>query len=111
MRSRTLQFSSALLLDRTHSFSTLFFTIKEMVRVSGTLGFGAALLLSSTPAVKAVCRKYLDAASTAATNLQNTYFVGGTYPQATQWVWISAVDAFYLRQRAFPTPSRYLHLG
>ncbi|KAG7091283.1 hypothetical protein E1B28_010331 [Marasmius oreades] len=52
-----------------------------------------SLLLASH--TYAACQKYIDAAKTAAKNLQSTYFKNGTYDQA---VWISAVDNFYLLQ-------------
>lgn len=61
----------------------------------------AAALVSLPQLVQANCAKYTDAARAAAGNLQSAYFVNGGYPQSTQWVWISAVDAFYLRQRAY----------
>ena len=47
----------------------------------------------------AACQKYVDPAKNAAKNLQSKYFVDGTY--GDQAVWISAVDTFYLQQRAF----------
>ncbi|KAL0574911.1 hypothetical protein V5O48_007055 [Marasmius crinis-equi] len=44
----------------------------------------------------AACQKYVDAAKSAAKNLQSKYFKDGTY--GDQAVWISAVDTFYLEQ-------------
>ncbi|KAF9262689.1 glycoside hydrolase family 76 protein [Marasmius fiardii PR-910] len=55
-----------------------------------------SLFLSLASYSHATCQKYIDAAKTAAKNLQSTYFKGGTY--GDQAVWISAVDAFYLLQ-------------
>ncbi|KAK0205505.1 glycoside hydrolase family 76 protein [Desarmillaria ectypa] len=54
------------------------------------------LLLSGPALVRGLCQKYVDAATTAATNLQSGYFSGGTYP--SQPVWISAVDAWHLQR-------------
>ncbi|KAH8827857.1 glycoside hydrolase family 76 protein [Flagelloscypha sp. PMI_526] len=53
---------------------------------------------SASPLQKRTCGKYLDAAKVAASSLQSTYFIGGQYDRAQQWVWISANDNFYLRQ-------------
>ncbi len=57
------------------------------------------LLLFGPTLVRGLCQKYVDAAATAAANLQSAYFSGGTYP--SQPVWISAVDAWHLQRRKF----------
>lgn len=44
----------------------------------------------------AACKRYVDAANVAAQNLQNSYYKNGGYPD--QWVWLSAVNVFYLKQ-------------
>ncbi|PBK90828.1 glycoside hydrolase family 76 protein [Armillaria gallica] len=54
------------------------------------------LLLFGPTLVRGLCQKYVDAATTAAANLQSAYFSGGTYP--SQPVWISAVDAWHLQR-------------
>ncbi|KIY67050.1 glycoside hydrolase family 76 protein [Cylindrobasidium torrendii FP15055 ss-10] len=46
--------------------------------------------------VHGLCQKYVDAASTAAKNLQATYFKDGTY--GDQAIWISAVDNWHLQR-------------
>lgn len=53
-------------------------------------------LLASSPYAAAKCQKYVDAALTAANNLQSTYFVNGGY--GSQQPWIGAVDSFHLTQ-------------
>jgi hypothetical protein len=55
-------------------------------------------LLFVASLVDATCQKYLTAAQAAAGTLQSTRFSNGTYGK--QAVWISAVDTFYLLQRA-----------
>lgn len=47
--------------------------------------------------VNATCQRFVDAAVEAARNLQNQYFHNGGYDKS-QWVWIGAVDAYYLKQ-------------
>ncbi|KAJ7286937.1 glycoside hydrolase family 76 protein [Mycena rebaudengoi] len=57
--------------------------------------FSASLaLLAASPLVAARCQKYVDAAITAADNLQATYFQGGSY--GSQQPWINAVNDFHL---------------
>ncbi|KAJ7109583.1 glycoside hydrolase family 76 protein [Mycena crocata] len=63
-----------------------------------TLLASLSTLTSASPLEKRTCGKYLDAANTAAANLQSRYFIGGQYDRNQQWVWISANDNFYLRQ-------------
>ncbi|TFK71080.1 glycoside hydrolase family 76 protein [Pluteus cervinus] len=42
------------------------------------------------------CQWYVDKSLEAAANLQRDYYRDGSYPN--QWVWLSALNAFYLRQ-------------
>ncbi|KAJ7721467.1 glycoside hydrolase family 76 protein [Mycena metata] len=58
--------------------------------------FASLALLASSPLVSATCQKYVDAAVTAAANLQATYFVGGSY--GSQQPWINAVGSFHLTE-------------
>ncbi|KAJ7478575.1 glycoside hydrolase family 76 protein [Mycena galericulata] len=61
-----------------------------------TLSAASLVLLVSSPLVAATCQKYVDAALTAAANLQSAYFTGGGY--GSQQPWIGAVDSFHLSQ-------------
>ncbi|KAJ7173716.1 glycoside hydrolase family 76 protein [Mycena filopes] len=56
--------------------------------------FVSLALLASSPLASATCQRYVDAARTAAANLQSTYFTGGSY--GSQQPWINAVDSFHL---------------
>ncbi|KAJ7750083.1 glycoside hydrolase family 76 protein [Mycena maculata] len=58
-----------------------------------TLSTALLALLASPPLVAATCQKYIDAAVTAAANLQSAYFTGGS-----QQPWIGAVDSFHLSE-------------
>ncbi|KAJ7033415.1 glycoside hydrolase family 76 protein [Mycena alexandri] len=58
--------------------------------------FASLAFLASSPLVSATCQKYVDAAVTAAANLQSTYFTGGSY--GSQQPWINAVDSFHLTE-------------
>ncbi|KAJ7160100.1 glycoside hydrolase family 76 protein [Mycena filopes] len=58
--------------------------------------FVSLALLASSPLASATCKKYVDAAVTAAAKLQSTYFVGGSY--GSQQPWINAVDSFHLSE-------------
>lgn len=58
----------------------------------------ALVLFSSIAASSAqTCSRYLEASKTAAANLQSAYLHNGEYPD--QWVWLSALNVFYLRKR------------
>ena len=58
------------------------------------------LLLAAAPQlVHGLCQKYVDAATTAAANLQSKYFSDGTY--GDQAIWIGAVDNWYLQLRGY----------
>ncbi|KAJ7350807.1 glycoside hydrolase family 76 protein [Mycena albidolilacea] len=61
-----------------------------------TLSAASLALLASSPLVSAKCQQYVDAAVTAAANLQSTYFVNGGY--GSQQPWIGAVDSFHLSE-------------
>ncbi|KAJ7496635.1 glycoside hydrolase family 76 protein [Mycena latifolia] len=61
-----------------------------------TLSAASLALLVSSPLAAATCQKYVDAAVTAAANLQSAYFTNGGY--GSQQPWIGAVDSFHLSE-------------
>ncbi|KAJ6631402.1 glycoside hydrolase family 76 protein [Mycena sp. CBHHK59/15] len=56
----------------------------------------ALALLAASPLAEAKCQRYVDAALTAASALQSTYFSNGGY--GSQQPWIGAVDSFHLSE-------------
>ncbi|KAJ7645923.1 glycoside hydrolase family 76 protein [Mycena polygramma] len=61
-----------------------------------TLSVASLALLASSPLVSATCQRYVDAAVTAAANLQSAYYTFG-YINGQQ-PWIGAVDSFHLSE-------------
>ena len=60
--------------------------------------FSGVAILAAAQTANANCQKYIDAARTAAANLQSAYFINGGYPD--QWVRTRVAARLCRSQRA-----------